>query len=226
MNYIILRLLHLLFGFVICNLSNFKLNIQPTPQFQGFFVRRLTPDHLYFGNIYNDYVYSISSNKFSTQTTRSICANGTACPAVISRSDGFNLIKISNSGSYVEISNDDDILNTLSGTSEITGVFYLDGVNLFAVGISNEGYSFYKSDGTSFISIQISTNKTGIIATLNTKMLIFIYQTTPSSGCTFCYQYYDVTSNTLNNIEEEIKTSRDMKQLENILLQVKERRKI
>jgi hypothetical protein len=33
-------------------------------------------------------------------------------------------------------------------------------------------------------------------------------------------------SNTLNNIEEEIKTSRDMKQLENILLQVKERQKI
>ena len=33
-------------------------------------------------------------------------------------------------------------------------------------------------------------------------------------------------SNTLNNIEEEIKSSRDMKQLENILLQVKERQKI
>ena len=200
MNYIILRLLHLLFGFVICNLSNFKLNIQPTPQFQGFFVRRLTPDHLYFGNIYNDYVYSISSNKFSTQTTRSICADGTACPAVISRSDGFNLIKISNSEGYIEISNDDDILNSLSGNSVMTGVFYLEGVNLFAVGIPNERYSFYKSDGTNVNSIQISTNNIGIIATSNTKMLIFIYQTSSSLGCTFCYQYYDVTSNTLSGI--------------------------
>lgn len=69
--------------FIQSNLSSYSLAISDTLSFKGFFVRKVTPNKIYIGNLFEEKTYDLNTNTSEKYYKPCICGTGTACPLIV-----------------------------------------------------------------------------------------------------------------------------------------------
>ena len=101
--------------FAISDLSQYSLGFTETTTFQGAFVRKVTKDKVYVGNLSEEKTFDLITKTTEKYYKPSVCACGTACPLIVFDSDNNPSHSVSKNGDYyyvVDLSNN----YTQSGT--------------------------------------------------------------------------------------------------------------
>ena len=113
--------------FTISDLSQFSLGFTETATFEGAFVRKVTSDKVYVGNLFEEKTFDIITKTSDNYYKHSVCACGTACPLIVFDNNNNPTHSVSkNGGNYyvVDLSNN----NTQSGSfgNDQLGVYLFD----------------------------------------------------------------------------------------------------
>ena len=112
--------------FTISDLSQFSLGFTERTTFKGAFVRKVTSDKVYVGNLFEEKTFDLITKTSDNFYKPSVCACGTACPLIVFDNNNNPTHSVSkNGGNYYVVD--------LSNNSTQSGSFGIDqlGVYLF-----------------------------------------------------------------------------------------------
>ena len=94
--------------FAISELSQYSLGFTETSTFKGAFVRKVTKDKVYVGNLSEEKTFNLVTKATENYYKPSVCACGTACPLIVFDSNNNPTMSVSkNEENYyvVDLSN-------------------------------------------------------------------------------------------------------------------------
>ena len=91
--------------FIQANLSSYSLGISDTLSFKGFFVRKVTPNKIYIGNLFEEKTYDLNTNTSEKYYKPCICGTGTACPLIVLDNNSNPTYSVSKKEEKIQIIN-------------------------------------------------------------------------------------------------------------------------
>lgn len=168
--------------FIKSDLSSYSIGISDTSTYKGYFVRKITSDKIYIGNLFEEKTYDLTTNISEKYYKPCICGTGTACPLIVFDSNNNPTYSVSKKDAQVQIINlnnngtqTGDFGYNMMGIYKMSDTYALVGARTSTSGTAYRAFRAIKlTDITYFYTNDIQYNyELGFILLSDSQRLIF-----------------------------------------------------
>lgn len=192
------------------DLSSYSIGISDTRTYQGYFVRKITPNKIYIGNLFEEKTYDLINKISGKYYKPCICGTGTACPLIVLDSNNNPTYSVSKKGDLIQVielnynrTQTSHFGYNMMGIYKMSDTYALVGARTSNSGIASRGFrAIQLKNINQFYTNDINPNyELGFILLSDSQRLIF------SQYSSFYYSFIDEQVHIYNWIQISKKNS-------------------